>query len=71
MHGETRWRFIPKSAAACLLSLLAGVLVLGSVIWQMTDAGDVATLPLVAAVLAVALIALAVVGLVLPKTRGR
>jgi hypothetical protein len=71
MYHESRWHFVPKSVGACLLSLVAGVLVLGSVIWQLTDAGKVAVLPLIAAVLAVALIVLAVVGLVLPKTRGR
>jgi len=71
MSGETRWTVVPRTAASCALALVAGVLLLGSVIWQMADAGGVAVLPLVAAVAAFALIVVAVVGLVLPKTRGR
>jgi hypothetical protein len=54
-----------------LLGLVAGVLILGSAIWQMSDAAEVAVLPLLAAVLAVAAIAASVVGLVRPTTRGR
>jgi hypothetical protein len=71
MQGETRWHVVPKSVGTALLSLVAGVLVLGSVIWQMADAGKVAILPMVAAIAAVALIAVAVLGLARPKTRGR
>jgi hypothetical protein len=71
MSTETRWTVVPRSTASCVLALVAGVLLLGSVIWQMADAGGVAVLPLVAAVAAFALIVVAVVGLVLPKTRGR
>jgi hypothetical protein len=71
MSGETRWTVVPKTAGACALALVAGVLLLCSVIWQMADAGGVAVLPVVAAVAAFALIVVAVVGLVRPKTRGR
>ena len=71
MHGETRWNVVPKSVSSCLLSLVAGVLLLGGVLWQMTDAGDVAIIPMVSAVLSVALIVLAVVGLVRLKVRDR
>jgi hypothetical protein len=71
MSGETRWTVVPRTTGACAIALLAGVLLLGSVIWQMADAGEVAILPMVAAVAAAALVVVAVVGLVRPNTRGR
>jgi len=71
MSGGTRWNVVPRSAVASVLSLVAGLLILGSTVWQMADAGRVAVIPLIAAVLAVALVVVAVVGLVRKNARGR
>ena len=71
MSGETRWTVVPRTAGACAIALFAGVVLLGSVIWQMADAGEVAVFPMIAAVAAAALVVVALVGLVRPNTRGR
>jgi hypothetical protein len=72
MRDGRRWSFIPGTRASCLLSLLAGVLLLGQAIWMLsTHEGAAPPLQIVVAVLAAVLIVLAVTGLVSPRLRGR
>jgi hypothetical protein len=71
MSNRTRWRVVPESRFAAGLCLIAGVLVLAGALWQMQDGGGVAVLPAIGMVAAVALIVVAVVGLVKPGLRGR
>jgi len=72
MRNDTRWRVIPSTRFACLVSLVAGVLLLGSAIWTMsTEPVRVSVLQIIAGVAAAALIVCAVIGLVSPRLRGR
>ncbi|GHF37502.1 type VI protein secretion system component VasK [Amycolatopsis bartoniae] len=72
MSERTRFRFVPATRNSCLLFLLVGVLLLASDIWQLsTQDARVPVFTIIAAVAAVALIVLAVVGLAVPRLRGR
>ena len=72
MSQKTRFRFIPATRNNCLLFLLVGVLLLASDIWQLsTQDVRVPVFTIIAAVAAVALIVLAVIGLAVPRLRGR
>jgi hypothetical protein len=63
MGDGTRWRLVPSGVGRSLLLLLAGAVAAGSSIWQMADAGEVAVLPLLAAVLGAAVVVVSVIGL--------
>jgi uncharacterized membrane protein len=67
---NSNWRVVPRTTTACWIALVAGVLLLASVVWQMVDDG-VALLPVVSAVAAALLVLVAVIGLVTPGSRGR
>jgi peptidoglycan/LPS O-acetylase OafA/YrhL len=69
---ERRWHVIPTTAPLCWLSMAAGVVLLVSsiVTWTTTGAGA-PVLEVIVAVVAVALIVLAGVGLTRPNLRGR
>ena len=71
MTDRTRWRFVPESRPKAALSLVAGLLLLVSAVWRLEDGARLPALSIVSAVLAVALIAVAVAGLVAPRLRGR
>ncbi|MFE1795925.1 MULTISPECIES: hypothetical protein [unclassified Streptomyces] len=66
--SERTWRIIPTSRPLSALYLLAGVLLLVSAVIQLRD--DVAVLPLVSGLAALALVAVAVVGLARPGHRA-
>ncbi|GAB3899207.1 hypothetical protein GCM10029964_084790 [Kibdelosporangium lantanae] len=68
---DSRWHFIPSTLANCVLSLVAGLLLVGVTVWQIVDHGSVTVLPAIVVVVSVVWIALAVVGLVSPRLRGR
>ncbi|GAB3899947.1 hypothetical protein GCM10029964_086610 [Kibdelosporangium lantanae] len=68
---DSRWHFIPSTPANCVLSLVAGLLLAGVTVWQIVDHGSVTVLPAIVVVVSVVWIALAVVGLVSPRLRGR
>jgi hypothetical protein len=68
----TRWQVIPRTAPLCWLSLAAGVLLLASsVITLTTSSARVPLLEVVVAVVAVALIVCAALGLAKPQLRNR
>ncbi|MFJ9544435.1 hypothetical protein ACIRPX_45550 [Streptomyces sp. NPDC101225] len=60
--SERKWQFIPRNRAMSVLYLVAGVLLVVSDVAQLRD--GVSILPIVSAVLALALICLACLGLV-------
>lgn len=69
MRNETRMHVVPRTKAACYLTLLAGVLLLAGTTLRLRE--GVAVLPVVSVVLAVVVIGCAVVGLASPRLRGR
>ncbi|MET9000371.1 hypothetical protein [Amycolatopsis sp. Hca4] len=70
--AERRWHFIPETAALCWIFLGVGAVLLVSSILSLTGTDSRApVLTVIAAVAAVALIGMSVVGLVRPKLRGR
>ncbi|MEV6828723.1 hypothetical protein [Amycolatopsis sp. NPDC051102] len=70
--AERRWHFIPTTAALCWLYLGVGAVLLVSSILTLTGTdGRAPVLAVIAAVAAVGLMALSVVGLARPKLRGR
>lgn len=71
MSTERRWRWIPRTQAQCALFLLVGIILVGSTVYQMADAGEVAILPIIATVLGAIVIVLATAGLLSPRLRGR
>ncbi|MET1073236.1 MAG: hypothetical protein ABWY11_11375 [Umezawaea sp.] len=71
MHSENRWHVVPTSARNCWIFLVLGLVLVVSTSWRIADAGELAVLPLISLVLAVALVGLAIAGLVAPKLRGR
>jgi hypothetical protein len=71
MTNHTRWRFVPDTRPKAVLSLVAGLLLLVSAVWRLEDGARVPALSIISAVLAVALVALAIAGLVAPRLRGR
>lgn len=72
MAGRSRWHVIPRTTSLCWLNLAAGVLLLvASVVTLTTSAARVPVLEVIVAVVAVALIVLAGVGLARPDLRGR
>jgi high-affinity Fe2+/Pb2+ permease len=70
MSTNSNWRVVPKTATACWLGLVAGVLLLAGLVWRMATEGP-AILSVVAAVAAALLVVVAVIGLVTPDKRGR
>jgi hypothetical protein len=72
MRNDTRWRVIPSTRFTCVVSLIAGVLLLGSAIWTLnTQPVRIPVLQIIAGVAAAALIVCAVIGLASPRLRGR
>ncbi|MET7991993.1 hypothetical protein ABZU76_13865 [Amycolatopsis sp. NPDC005232] len=72
MTGNTHWHVIPRTAALCWLTMVAGVLLLGSSILTLaTDDSRVPVLEIIVSVVGAALISFAVAGLVKPQLRGR
>ncbi|MDS0138952.1 MULTISPECIES: hypothetical protein [unclassified Amycolatopsis] len=70
--AERRWRFIPETAALCWIFLAVGAVLLLSSILSLTGTDSRApVLTVIAAVAAVALIVMSVIGLARPKLRGR
>ncbi|MEW2569141.1 hypothetical protein [Streptomyces sp. NPDC047070] len=66
--SERTWRMIPTSRPLSALYLLAGVLLLVSAVIQLRD--GMAVLPLFSGLAALALVAVAVVGLARPGPRA-
>ena len=71
MSNRTRWHFIPETRTTSVLFLLAGLLLLVSAIWQLQGSAGTPVLLVISAVLAVALIATSLIGLLSPRLRGR
>ncbi|MEV6899033.1 hypothetical protein [Amycolatopsis sp. NPDC051372] len=72
MAGNTHWHVIPRTAALCWLTMVAGVLLLGSSILTLaTDDTRVPVLEIIVSVAGAALIVFAVAGLVKPQLRRR
>ena len=71
MAERNHWHVIPRTAPLCWLSMAAGVLLLVSSIVTLTTAGSAPVLEVIVAVLAVALMVLAGLGLARPELRGR
>ncbi|MDI9832578.1 MULTISPECIES: hypothetical protein [unclassified Streptomyces] len=67
--NDHKWNFVPKSRPLSVLYLLAGTLLIVSAAWQFAD--GVALLPAISAVSALALIAMAVLGLVKPGSEAK
>jgi membrane protein DedA with SNARE-associated domain len=72
MPEKTRFRLIPATRFQCLLSLLAGVLLLAYAGWQLSTS-DVRypVFLVIAAVAAAAMVGCAVIGLAAPRLRDR
>ncbi|HEX3789853.1 MAG TPA: hypothetical protein VHW44_18445 [Pseudonocardiaceae bacterium] len=71
MGNNVRWRMIPTTRAQCILSLIAGVLLTVSGLWQLfTTSVRVPVLEVLVAVLGVVLIICALIGLASPGSRG-
>jgi hypothetical protein len=71
MRTQRRWSFVPRTQRGCFLYLLAGIVITAFNGWQIAQDGEVAVLPMVAVVLGVAVVAIAVAGLVSPRLRSR
>ncbi|MFI5585657.1 hypothetical protein ACIA5G_11530 [Amycolatopsis sp. NPDC051758] len=71
MAERNHWHVIPRTAPLCWLSMAAGVLLLVSSIVTLTMAAGAPVLEVIVAVLAVALMVLAGLGLARPELRGR
>ncbi|MEU0135695.1 hypothetical protein ABZ172_16955 [Streptomyces sp. NPDC006296] len=65
--GNRTWQMIPSSRGVSALYLVAGVLLAISSAYQLTD--EMAVLPLLSGLAAVALVITAIVGLVRPGSR--
>lgn len=68
MSTNSNWRVVPRTATACWLGLVAGVLLLATLVWRMATEGA-AVLSVVATVAAALLVVVAVIGLVTPERR--
>jgi peptidoglycan/LPS O-acetylase OafA/YrhL len=72
MAERNHWHVIPRTAPLCWLSMAAGVLLLvSSIVTLTTTAASAPVLEVIVAVLAVALMVLAGLGLARPELRGR
>jgi hypothetical protein len=72
MRNDTRWRVIPATRLSCVLSLVAGVLLLGSsILTSSRTPFSAPALQIVVAVLAAVMVICAVIGLASPRLRGR
>jgi hypothetical protein len=71
MSTQRQWHVVPRTKAAGALYLLVGVLVAFGPVWQMAHDGKVAVLPAIAVLAGLAVIVVAVTGLVAPGLRGR
>jgi peptidoglycan/LPS O-acetylase OafA/YrhL len=72
MAEHTRWHVIPRTTPLCWLSMAAGVLLLvSSIVTLATTSARAPVLEVIVAVVAVALMVLAGLGLARPDLRGR
>jgi hypothetical protein len=71
MRNGRRWTFVPRTQGGCALYLLLGLLVVGYNGWQLTKADELAVLPLIAVLLGLAVVVIAIAGLVSPRLRSR
>lgn len=72
MTERNRWHVIPRTTALCWISMAAGILLLvSSIVTLMTTAARVPVLEVIVAVVSLALIACAAIGLAKPQLRGR
>lgn len=74
MSGERRWSLVPTSQGRCIVFLLAGIVLAIVSAWKMA-AMDETTASIIASVIGavggIAMVGVAVIGLVSPRLRGR